>query len=185
MYPSTSLRTRNSLHFIFQAAYLYVQYPKPLPSNYYDDDSDIRCGAHSDYGSLTLLFQRPSQPGLEIRTSQGTWHPVKVSPPGTHGDPYPPVLVNIGDLFQYWTQGMLKSVVHRVIYPRGDKIDRYSVAYFCHPADKSPLLPVPSVLIKGRVGFNAENEDRDQNIMTAGDYLKSRLQATYGLSLTS
>ena len=78
---------------------------------------------------------------------------------------------------------MLKSVVHRVIYPRGSKVDRYSIAYFCHPADGSPLLPVPSTLIKDHVGSGVPESDNDaQNTMTAGDYLKNRLQATYGFS---
>ena len=63
-----------------------------------DTTVDIRAGAHSDYGSLTLLFQRASQPGLEILTPKSSWSPVPVSPPGTEDDPFPPVLVNIGDV---------------------------------------------------------------------------------------
>ena len=62
-----------------------------------DTAVDIRAGAHSDYGSLTLLFQRASQPGLEI-LSGSQWSPVPVNPPGTENDPFPPILVNIGDV---------------------------------------------------------------------------------------
>ena len=63
-----------------------------------DTKVDIRAGAHSDYGSLTLLFQRASQPGLEILTPKSSWSPVPTSPPGTEADPFPPILVNIGDV---------------------------------------------------------------------------------------
>ena len=46
----------------------------------YKHDRDVRAGAHSDYGSITLLFQRPGQPGLEILTPEKTWAPVPVQP---------------------------------------------------------------------------------------------------------
>ena len=62
-----------------------------------DASVDIRAGAHSDYGSLTLLFQRASQPGLEILTESG-WSPAPVQPSGTEEDAFPPILVNIGDV---------------------------------------------------------------------------------------
>lgn len=89
---------------------------------------DVRAGAHSDYGSITLLFQRPGQPGLEILTPSKTWAPVAISPSGTEHDASPPILVNIGDLFSYWTNGLLRSTVHRVIFPKESRRggeDRY------------------------------------------------------------
>ncbi len=62
-----------------------------------DTRVDIRAGAHSDYGSLTLLFQRTSQSGLEILTNS-SWSSVPTNPPGTERDSFPPILVNIGDV---------------------------------------------------------------------------------------
>ncbi|KAI7547605.1 Clavaminate synthase-like protein [Hortaea werneckii] len=146
---------------------------------------DIRAGAHSDFGSITLLFQQRGQPGLEIRTPKGEWAAVPVDPstgsPPTHepsgnqdsgesrqtAETALPILVNIGDLLEDWTAGLLKSTVHRVIFPKqrqgetkssevrkpgdddsgkeeGDGGDRYSLAYFCHPLDGEELEPVPS-----------------------------------------
>jgi hypothetical protein len=32
---------------------------------------DVRAGAHSDYGSITLLFQQRGQPGFGIQTQKG------------------------------------------------------------------------------------------------------------------
>ncbi|KAH0547561.1 hypothetical protein FGG08_000286 [Glutinoglossum americanum] len=158
-----------------------LHYPALLDDADYIPDVDIRAGAHSDYGSITLLFQLPGQPGLEILTPPSTWSPVPVSPLTTASDPSPPILVNIGDLLSYWTNGLLKSTVHRVVFPpearRGGE-DRYSVAYFCHPVNDTKLVPVPSEAIKGLIGGDGAAGGAD--VMTADEYLKSRLAATYG-----
>ncbi|EXJ75139.1 uncharacterized protein A1O5_01835 [Cladophialophora psammophila CBS 110553] len=149
---------------------------------------DVRAGAHSDYGSITLLFQRPSQPGLQIRTPEDAWAPVPVIPDGYHSTTFPPVLVNIADLLSYWTNGILKSTVHRVIFPqdarRGGE-DRYSIAYFSHPGDDVELTPVPSKLVEQHkldedkeVGYGGGATSK--RAMTAKDHLLSRLNATYG-----
>lgn len=161
-----------------------------------DTTVDIRAGAHSDYGkrqcfrrfkekndftkgigSLTLLFQRASQPGLEILTRSSFWSPVPIQPPGTEDDSYPPILVNIGDLMHFWTNGLLKSTVHRVVFPEGESEDRYSIAYFCHPSDHIEIEAVPSDMIRDR-----ETEKRQQGVktVTAEGYLKKRLAETYG-----
>src|SRR5689334_22560258 len=55
----------------------------------------------------SLLIQLPGQPGLEILTREHSWVPVPVIPGA--------ILVNIGDLLSYWSNGLLKSTVHRVI----------------------------------------------------------------------
>jgi isopenicillin N synthase-like dioxygenase len=88
---------------------------------------DLSAKRHTP-GSLTLLFQRPSQPGLEIQTPDSVWAPAPVYPPGTEDDGFPPILVNIGDLLSYWTDGLLKSTVHRVVFPDGGGNDRYSMS---------------------------------------------------------
>lgn len=95
-----------------------LHYPSMPESADYRPEVDIRAGAHSDYGSVTLLFQRPGQPGLEILTSTDEWAPVTVNPSGTEHDASPPILLNIGDLLSHWTNGLLKSTVHRVVFPK-------------------------------------------------------------------
>lgn len=69
------------------------------------DGTDLRAGAHSDFGSLTLLFQLPGQPGLEIKTPEGYWASVPVDPSSSAGQDGEtkkalPILVNIGDLLE-------------------------------------------------------------------------------------
>ncbi|KAK4505714.1 hypothetical protein PRZ48_003679 [Zasmidium cellare] len=138
---------------------------------------DIRAGAHSDYGSITCLFQLPGQPGLEIKTPEGNWAPVPVDPLG-QGGPLP-ILVNIGDLLEDWTGGLLKSTKHRVVFPKEDGGgDRYSIAYFCHPLDEALLEPVPSEVVEE---FVRRNGGKERKVITAKDHLMERLAATYSV----
>ena len=142
----------------------------------------VRAGAHTDFGSLTLLFQRPLQPGLEVQSTDGSWSPALVYPLGTESDPYPPIVINIGDLLSYWTDGMLKSTMHRVNIPKRKKDDRYSIAYFCHPLTNIQLSPIPSGLIasskSGRE--SGAKEGHYKKTITAKEHLTSRLAAVYG-----
>ncbi|KAJ5318195.1 hypothetical protein N7508_002703 [Penicillium antarcticum] len=182
--------TGNSLRWLY--------YPAVVSS--YRPGKDIRAGAHSDYGSITLLFQRPGQPGLEILTANNEWAPVPVYPDGRTDFPFPPILVNIGDMLSYWTDGLLKSTVHRVVFSEQDQSDhtskprdRYSIAFFCQPMSETDLIPVPSEIVSlyrkeqkgeetGRAfghGGGARGPNTGQPCMTAGEHLQSRLAATY------
>ncbi|KAE8352998.1 hypothetical protein BDV28DRAFT_134048 [Aspergillus coremiiformis] len=185
----------------------YLYYPSiasPATSSY-KHGTDVRAGAHSDYGSITLLFQRSGQPGLEILTPEGTWAPVPVQPGQSAEDdknasfPFPPILVNIGDLLSYWTDGLLKSTVHRVVFPLSEQQspnpqDRYSIVFFCHPLDQTELVPVPSDRVAAyretcrkedvqekKVGFGggAGNLEPGKRALTAQEHLHARLAATY------
>ncbi len=67
----------------------------------------LRAGAHSDYGTLTLLHQEPGEGGLQVLASDGRWHAV---------DPVEGAyIVNIGDAFERWTNGRWRSTLHRVV----------------------------------------------------------------------
>ena len=171
-------------------------------------------------GSITLLFQRLSQAGLEIQTSNGEWCSVPVAPEGYDPEPsakissnhlqnddsphsretadpiaLPPILLNIGDLLSYWTNGLLPSTVHRVVVPKAAAAaaaaatsatareikSRYSIAYFCHPANDTPLETVPSDLVPKRSTTAAVKSDHEAGSpMTAKQHLMQRLEATYG-----
>ncbi|KAI1820625.1 2OG-Fe(II) oxygenase superfamily protein [Xylaria intraflava] len=177
--------------------FLFYPSPSATPTA---QEASIRAGAHSDYGSLTLLFRLKGQAGLEILESTGEWAPVPVCPPGTEQDPMPPILVNVGDLLSYWTNGLLRSTVHRVAFsgPRtgenahttagltdGESTTdpRYSIAFFHHPADETPLTAVPSERVQNFTGAlatsNAGNPYAERKVVTAAEHLKMRLEATY------
>lgn len=119
-----------------------------------------------------------------------------VVPPGTENDPSPPVLINIGDLLSYWTNGLFRSTVHRVVFPTGEAgasnsvsgeasdQPRYSIAYFCHPMDTALLEPVPSDRVKAFVpqeGLHDANPyAQRKKVLTAGEHLRMRLKESYG-----
>ncbi|TGJ83446.1 hypothetical protein E0Z10_g5325 [Xylaria hypoxylon] len=176
--------------------FLYYPPPSATPSAL---EADVRAGAHSDYGSVTLLFRLKGQAGLEILTPTNGWAAVPVCPPGTEDDPSPPILVNIGDLLSYWTNGLLRSTVHRVTFATsgtnksahapgladGESTTdpRYSIVYFCQPADNTPLTAVPSERVRnfqsGLATANVGNPYAERKVLTADEHLKMRLQATY------
>ncbi|KAI9651938.1 MAG: hypothetical protein M1831_007480 [Alyxoria varia] len=165
-----------------------LYYPALADTMPFDPSEDIRAGAHSDYGSVTLLFRLPSQPGLEILTPSGDWDTVPVDPAPSAPSSRPPVLVNLGDLLSFWTNGLLKSTVHRVIFPKAGEgpkggEDRYSVAYFCHPEDDAELVEIPSPSVdEHRSNLkNSTDSSIGNKTITARDHLNSRLAATYGI----
>lgn len=130
------------------------------------EEGEIRAGAHSDYGSLTLLFQNPGQSGLEV-LEPGSGRFEAVPPPSPESDDAElPILVNIADQLTLWTAGELKSTIHRVTSSYTG--DRYSIAYFCHPDDDTELKPIKDTQIPST-----------ESPLTAGEHLRRRLEATY------
>ena len=124
----------------------------------------IRAGAHSDYGTLTLLFQ-DDVGGLEVLSAQGEW----LSAPAIPGA----VLINTGDMTERWSNEVFRSTKHRVALPQGDKAqrDRYSMAFFCQPDPDTEIACLPTCQ-------SADHPPKYPPIKS-GDYLLSRLQATY------
>ena len=91
--------------------------PPPAPEQ-------MRMGAHTDYGIVTVLHADPV-PGLQIVGPDGGWHDV-VPLPGA-------LLVNLGDLTAQWTNDRWRSTLHRVVPPPADAsggVLRRSVAFF-------------------------------------------------------
>jgi isopenicillin N synthase-like dioxygenase len=89
--------------------------------------NQLRAGEHTDYGTITLLFQEPdSIGGLEIY-AQSHWMSAPVLPNT--------ILVNIGDALQRWTNDRFRSTPHRVVLPENQNPSRsrYSMALFCDP----------------------------------------------------
>lgn len=94
------------------------------------DGERLRAGAHTDYGTLTLLRQDDAPGGLQVldpRTRR--WEPV----PFVEGA----FVVNLGDLMARWTNDRWRSTLHRVVLPPPDaegSTRRQSMAFF-HNAD--------------------------------------------------
>jgi 2OG-Fe(II) oxygenase superfamily len=72
----------------------------------------LRAGAHSDYGSLTILATENRPDGLQACNAAGAWVDVPAIP-GCF-------IVNIGDLMARWTNDAWVSTLHRVVNPPDD-----------------------------------------------------------------
>jgi isopenicillin N synthase-like dioxygenase len=128
--------------------------------------AQVRAGEHSDYGSITLLFQ-DDVGGLEVQTASGNWIAAPAIPDT--------VVVNTGDLMQRWTNDIFCSTKHRVMIPSDNNVkqSRYSMAFFCHPNDDTEIACLESC---------QKEQSPIYPPILAGEYLLSRLQATYGNS---
>ncbi|KAK1913924.1 hypothetical protein P3342_007170 [Pyrenophora teres f. teres] len=133
-----------------------------------DGQEQVRAGEHSDYGSVTLLFQ-DARGGLQVRSPKGTF--VDATPiEGT-------IVINAGDLLARWSNDTIKSTKHRVMEPPAKPEDsdkdeyppRYSIAYFCNPNYDRKIEAIPGTFENGR---------KYDDVMS-GDYLIQRLTATY------
>ncbi|KAI4184099.1 MAG: hypothetical protein LQ346_006160 [Caloplaca aetnensis] len=131
----------------------------------------VRAGLHSDYGSITLLFQ-DERGGLQVERPDGSF--VDVAPiEGT-------VVMNAGDLLTRWSNGLIRSTRHRVVEPplkKGQGQDgryppRYSVAYFCNPDFDKTIEALPGT-------WEDEKGGKKWEPVNSGEYLWQRLSATY------
>jgi len=119
----------------------------------------IGCGAHTDWGALTLLAQDEAG-GLQVQTAHG-WIDVP---------PDPEVLiVNAGDMMPRWTNDRWRSTPHRVINRFGGR-DRWSIAYFFDLDDEASIEPL-------EVCVSAANPARYAPI-TAGQHLAEMYRRT-------
>lgn len=143
-----------------------LRYPKqttaPLPGQ-------LRAGAHSDYGSMTILRKELSDGGLQVKNKAGEW----VNVPVVEGA----FIVNIGDLMQQWTNDKWSSTLHRVVNPpldSEDNKDRLSIVFFHQPNYDAVIGCLPSCA-------DAEHPSKYEPV-TSGDHLYSKFvkQTTFG-----
>jgi isopenicillin N synthase-like dioxygenase len=161
---------------LFQLRLLH--YP-PVPASVLKAGAKSRISAHSDFGSLTLLFQ-DSVGGLEIESPprSGSFYSV---PPilGT-------VLVNVGDLMERWSNGRWRSTVHRVVAPpidternaagrEGEEIckARYSIALFATADPETVIEALPGTWDE------RDAETKKYEAVTAWGYVQMRMAALY------
>ncbi|BCG89113.1 2OG-Fe(II) oxygenase [Mesorhizobium sp. 113-3-9] len=125
----------------------------------------IRAGAHTDYGSLTILLPQAGSRGLQIITPDGEW--TEVPPiPGAF-------VINIGDLMARWTNDRWVSTVHRVVNPpadEGGKDRRQSMAFFHQPNWDAEIKVLHACL--------ADGEAPKYEPVRSGPYLMGKFKAT-------
>ena len=114
-----------------------INYPArdtaPLPGQ-------LRAGAHTDYGTLTILRQ-DAVGGLEVLGADGSWTGVEPVP-GTF-------VINLGDLMARWTNDRWRSTLHRVVDPPGAMARRQSMPYFQNANWSARIACLPTCLDPG------------------------------------
>ncbi|XP_068169911.1 uncharacterized protein [Antennarius striatus] len=127
--PDVFLSAHHFLGTDKNSSALRTLYYPPVDSEKVKEEQ-VRCGEHSDYGSITLLFQRNE--GLQVLSRSGEYINVPVIPGA--------VLINIADLMQRWTSDQFISARHRVLLPpAGDSCTRQSLAFFVQPDDEAVI----------------------------------------------
>ncbi len=134
-----------------------INYPEqaeaPLPDQ-------LRAGAHSDYGTLTILLSENKPGGLQVRARNGEWVNV-IAPPGAF-------VINIGDMMQVWTNDRWTSTVHRVVNPPGDARSsrRQSLVFFHSPNESALIQPLDTCV-------SADNPARYEPILS-GEHMRRK-----------
>ncbi|KAG8985293.1 hypothetical protein FRB90_004827, partial [Tulasnella sp. 427] len=108
-------------------------------------EGSARAGAHSDYGTLTFVFQ-DSVGGLEVQNPHTKHFHAATPIPGT-------IVVNVGDLLARWSNDVLRSTLHRVVAPPAQSGPmtpaRQSIAFFCNPNGGAEISCLPTCLKEG------------------------------------
>jgi len=125
----------------------------------------LRAGAHTDYGSLTILLPQEGAKGLEIFSRDGAWIAVPPIPRA--------FVINLGDLMQRWTNDRWVSTLHRVVNPsshEGGAARRQSMAFFHQPNWSAEIACLEACLAPG--------EQPEYAPVLSGPYLMSKFRAT-------
>ncbi|KAF8551423.1 Clavaminate synthase-like protein [Imleria badia] len=125
---------------------------------------------HTDLGSVTVLWSQPVG-GLQILSPDGKWRWVR------HIDNA--LVINTGDMMEFFTGGFYKPTIHRVVKPPHDQsaYDRLGTFYFAAVDDDVTLLPLSHSPVLQRVGIERRYPDEDAPL--AGAWRKERM-ISYG-----
>jgi len=106
---------------------IYPQCPEP--------ERVIGLRAHTDAGGIILLLQDDTVPGLEF-CKDGEWVPVTPTKENR-------IFVNLGDQLEVASNGIYKSILHRVLADKDGS--RLSIATFYNPGANAIISPSPKL----------------------------------------
>ena len=147
-------------HFSILSCHHYpVLAEPPLPGQ-------LRTGAHTDFGAMTILAATDAEGGLEVQLPDGSWAPVQPQP----GE----FVVNLGDMMARWTNQRWASTMHRVVNPplHMAQSRRLSIGLFVHPNYEQRIACVPTCIAAG--------ETPRYPVITAGAHIKDKIERSHG-----
>jgi len=125
------------------------------------EDGQLRAGAHTDYGTLTILKQ-DRVGGLQVLTQDEEWAAVEAIDGA--------FVINIGDLMARWTNDRWRSTLHRVVDPPADASGgiprRHSMPFFHNANWDATVSALPTCV--------AEGEQPRYETVLAGPHLPSK-----------
>jgi isopenicillin N synthase-like dioxygenase len=130
--------------------------PQPVQA----EPGQIGCGAHTDWGALTLLAQDDAG-GLQVQRADGSWFDVAPIPGA--------LVVNAGDMMPRWTNDRWRSAPHRVVNRHSGR-DRWSVAYFFDLDADASIAPLDVCVSAAHPARYAP--------LTAGEHLAQMVRRT-------
>ncbi|MBW3128115.1 MULTISPECIES: isopenicillin N synthase family dioxygenase [Hymenobacter] len=147
-------KVKNGNSILRQIHYFPIENPDAVPAD------AVRAAEHGDINLITLLMGA-SADGLQVLRRDGKWIPITALPDQ--------IVVNVGDMLQRLTNGVLRSTIHRVVNPPREKMNssRYSVPFFMHPRSEMSLAALESCV-------TPENPKQQPDV-TAGEFLNERL----------
>lgn len=113
-----------------------VAHASRLRARYYPSQPEqpepgqLRAGAHTDYGTVSILVTEDRPGGLQVCRRSGHWLDVPI----IEGC----FIVNIGDLMARWTNDRWPAALHRVVNPpreRAADCERLSMIFFQSPSE--------------------------------------------------
>ncbi|GAB2715896.1 isopenicillin N synthase family dioxygenase [Streptomyces bullii] len=138
-----------------------------LLANYYyprPEQDRLRRDAHTDWGSLTVLYVEDALGGLQVLRGEDDWLDVPAVPGS--------FVVNIGDLMAFWTGGRWSSTVHRVVNPEAENASsRISIPFFYLPNHDTSIEPMRP--------WEAGTTEADLDRVTVGQWFAWKMQTTY------
>ncbi len=147
-------KVRNGNSILRPIHYFPIENPDAVPAD------AVRAAEHGDINLITLLMGA-SADGLQVKRRDGKWIAITALPDQ--------IVVNVGDMLQRLTNGVLKSTIHRVVNPPREKMNtsRFSIPFFMHPRSEMSLAALPQTV-------TADNPKQMDDI-TAGEFLNERL----------
>ena len=112
-----------------------VNYPPPAGEI---EPGQLRAGAHTDYGCMTILRTEDAAGGLQVQTRAGEWLDVHAVPGS--------FVVNLGDMMARWTNDQWAATLHRVAVPPADLragSRRQTIVFFHDPRADAVIECIP------------------------------------------
>jgi isopenicillin N synthase-like dioxygenase len=113
-----------------------INYPRPEGEV---EPGQLRAGAHTDYGCMTILRTEDAPGGLQMQTRAGEWLDVHTVPGS--------FVVNLGDMMARWTNDRWIATLHRVAVPPADGVARsrrQTIVFFHDPRADAVIECIPS-----------------------------------------